>query len=185
MSTTPVSVRVEGNPEHYALLGTFVETLIGRERSIYLTSGTEASFIGLGVKDALAVLVLEGIPSDKAARNVILRKIANLPVRSIDAPLGNDIRTRSFDRPISVLLLGTDDLDDAKTANKALILRFTNDHQVRRLRDRQRLGMFRAGAKQESEHRSLRMKRLQMVVRFSGERNPQEIHPHRRHRQGD
>gem|GEM_PF-3301888 len=164
MSTTPVSVRVEGNQEGYALLGTFVERLIGPKRSIYLTSGSESGFMGLGAQDELAVLIFEGIPSDKAARNVILRKIANLPVRTIDAPLGNEMRTRSFDRPISVLLLGTDDLDDAKTANKALILRFANDNQVRQLRARRRLEIFRAGAKRESELRSLRMERLQRAV---------------------
>jgi len=48
MSTTPVSVRVEGNQENYALLGTFVEALIGPKRSIYLTSGSESGFTSSG-----------------------------------------------------------------------------------------------------------------------------------------
>ncbi len=91
---------------------------------MYVTMATESGIIGLGSDSKIGVFVYEGDQKPGASFDAVSRMIRRLPIRSLDAPLGNEIRARSFDRPVSVILLGSRNLIGSQDTSHVLTVRF-------------------------------------------------------------
>ena len=98
----PVHVRLRGNSLLQDIVGLFLEAGVPRVR--YLTSTTEIGLLLQG-QEKLGTLVYDG-PLDKPfIRRIFGRLLLGQPIRHADAPGGEQLRLRKFDKPVSVIFL--------------------------------------------------------------------------------
>jgi len=117
LTGTPVAMRTTGESEFHSQIALSIERMLGSLKVMYVSSASEAGIVGMGTHEYIKSFILDGCTPGSATMPVIARLIQRRPIRTLDAPLGDTIRARSFDRPISVLLMQADDIDDHDLLN--------------------------------------------------------------------
>ncbi|MBI1374290.1 MAG: hypothetical protein GC159_16360 [Phycisphaera sp.] len=142
-TNTPVSARTVGDAPWHAAIATTILQLLGTKTAMYLTGASEAKLAELGPTD-VRTIIYDGASDDVATRRTLSRLILGLPVHRLVNPSAEDPKDRviSFDRPVSIIAIGADDITEPRLAEALLTVRLNEHDKAMKFHARRRLARF-------------------------------------------